>query len=264
MNTDLFDRYRTATTVAVAAVLSFVLGGGNTWANAPSINVGGIDQAGGTIKGVVKFDGKKAKRKPIRMNADAYCDKAHPGKKAKNERYVFGDNKTLQNVFVWVSKGLAGKSFSATGNAALDQTGCMYVPHVSGVMVNQDLDILNSDSTLHNVKMNSSNNGSFNEGMPVKGMVITKKFSKPESAIPIRCDVHPWMGAYLHVVEHPFFAVTQQDGTFEIRGLPAGDYELSVWHEFKKFAPDHKTISVSVGDGETKQVTVTYGPKKKK
>ncbi len=220
---------------------------------------------GGTIKGVVKFEGRQAKRKPIRMSADQFCAKAHKGKPARNERYVFGDNDTLVNVFVWVSKGLEGKDFPTPDQpAVLDQVGCVYVPHVSGVMVNQPLDILNSDNTLHNVKMNSSNNGSFNEGMPVKGMVINKKMAKPEMAVPFKCDVHPWMGAYVHVMEHPFFAVTGGDGSFEISGLPAGEYEVSVWHEFKKFAPDNETTSVTVADGATQEITVTYSPKKKK
>ena len=231
---------------------------------APS-HIGGIDQPGGIIKGVVKFDGRKAKRKPIRMSADAFCKQAHKGNPVRNQRYVFGDNDTLVNVFVWVSKGLEGKSIpDPSGQASIDQRGCMYEPHVAGVVVNQPLRILNSDNTLHNVKMNSSKNGSFNEGMPVKGMVINKSFGKPEAGIALKCDVHPWMGAYLHVVTHPYFAVSGGDGTFEIRGLPAGQYELSVWHEFKKFAPDKAKVSVNVGDGETKKVEITYGPKKKK
>jgi len=245
----------------IAAVCGFVPG----VAYGSPQNVGGVDQAGGTVTGVVKFEGRKANRKPIRMLADAFCAKAHTASPAMNQKYVFGDNDALVNVFVWVSKGLEGKPLpSVSGGAKLDQTGCMYAPHVSGVVVDQELEILNSDNTLHNVKMNSSANGSFNEGMPVKGMVIKKKFGKPETGIRLKCDVHPWMGAYLHVVAHPFFAVTGQDGTFEIKGLPAGDYEISVWHEFKKFAPDQASIQVTVGEGQSKQVAFTYRPKKKK
>ena len=249
-------------TILACLAMPFGLWSSLVWAEGG--NVGGVDQPGGVVKGIVKFDGRQAKRKPIRMSADAYCDKAHKGTKALNERYVFGDNGTLANVFIWVSKGLPGGTFATTGKGKLDQVGCVYTPHVSGIVVNQELDIINSDNTLHNVKMNSNNNGSFNEGMPVKGMVLTKKFGKPEQGILFRCDVHPWMGAYLHVVEHPFFATSGGDGTFEIRGLPTGDYELSVWHEFNKFAPDHEKINVSVTEGDTEEVTVTYSPKKKK
>ena len=262
MNTKCFMRRTVRGLLASLVLVYLVIPAGPV--SAGDVSVGGVDQPGGTIKGTVKFDGRKAKRKPIRMSADAYCDGAHKGGKALNERYVFGENDTLVNVFVWVSKGLVGNSASAEGKATVDQVGCIYVPHVSGVVVNQELDILNSDNTLHNVKMNSSNNGSFNEGMPVKGMVLTKKFAKPEMGISFKCDVHPWMGAYLHVMEHPFFAVSGQDGTFTIRGLPAGDYELSFWHEFDKFAPDQSTIKVSVQEGGTQEVVVTYGPKKKK
>ena len=264
MNTQRFMQHITGGLLGVIGLglVCLVISAAPVSAN--DVSVGGVDQPGGTIKGTVKFDGRKAKRKPIRMSADAYCNGAHKDSKPLNERYVFGDNDTLVNVFVWVSKGLSGSSVSAKGKARIDQTGCVYVPHVSGVTVNQELDIINSDNTLHNVKMNSSSNGSFNEGMPVKGMVLTKKFGKPEVGIPFKCDVHPWMGAYLHVVEHPFFAVSGQDGTFEIRGLPAGDYELSVWHEFDKFAPGQATIKVSIQEGGTQEVTVTYGPKKKK
>lgn len=226
------------------------------------LNVGGIDSAGGSVKGTVKFDGKQQPRKPIAMDADKFCVAAHT-EPARDEKYVFGDGDTLQNVFVYVSKGLEGKTFTPTAHAEIDQVGCTYVPHVMGVVVGQELLIKNGDDTLHNVKVNSQNNGNFNEGMPVKDMEIKKTFSKPEMALPFKCDVHPWMTAYVHVMEHPFFAVTQQDGTFEIKGLPPGEYELSVWHEFDRFVPDQNAVKVTVSEGAAAEVTFTYAPKKK-
>ena len=250
--------------VSAALALLAALAVSTASADESALNTGGTDQPGGTIKGVVKFDGRQAKRKPIRMAADPYCAGAHKDTKAFNERFVFGDNDTLQNVFVWVSKGLDGATHPApTRQAELNQHGCVYVPHISGIVAGQDLNILNSDSTLHNVNCQADNNASFNEGMPVQGMVITKKFAKPEMAIRLKCDVHPWMSAYLHVVEHPFFAVTQQDGTFEIKGLPPGEYEVSVWHEFKRFTPDQPTAKVTLDADQTQDVTFTYAPQKK-
>ena len=242
-----------AMSVMIAAVL--VVGVGGFAAVKPAW--------GGSIKGVVKFEGRQAKRKPIRMSADKYCDQAHKDQPASDERFVFGDNDALQNVFVWVSKGAEGKTFDPGEKRVIDQRGCVYHPHVSGVVVNQAFEILNNDNTLHNVKVNSKMNGSFNEGMPVKGMVLKKTFTKPEMAISFKCDVHPWMGAYVHAMAHPFFAVTGQDGGFEIKGLPAGEYEVSVWHEFDKFSPDRETATVTVQEGKAAEVNFTYSPKGK-
>jgi plastocyanin len=226
------------------------------------LNIGGVEGTGGTIKGTVKFNGKQAPRRPIRMNADPYCDKTHNADNpAMSELYVFGTGDTLQNVFVWVSKGLEGKEIPApSAPAVLDQQGCTYHPHVMGVVVNQPLEIINSDSTLHNVKCQPEKNAAFNEGMPVKGMKLTKKFEKPEVAVPFKCDVHAWMSSFVHVVPHPYFAVTQDDGSFEIHGLPPGKYEVSVWHEFNKFAPDKKSVEVEVKEGAAAEANFTYSP----
>jgi plastocyanin len=232
---------------------------------AAELNVGGIDQDGGTIKGVVKFSGRQAKRKRHRVDADAYCAHAHADKPLLKEKFVFGKDETLQNVFVYVSKGLEGKKFDPpTEKLTIDQKGCQYVPHVAGVVVDQTVEILNSDDTAHNVKLLSKKNGKQNNAMPAKGMVLKKKFGKAEMKVEYRCDVHPWMSAYVHVMEHPFFAVTQDDGTFTIRGLPPGKYELSVWHEFKVFKPDKPSVMVEVAAGKAAEVTFTYAPKKKR
>jgi hypothetical protein len=130
-----------------------------------------------------------------------------------------------------------------------------------GIVAGQPLTILNSDSTLHNVNVKPVKNKGFNQGMPVKGMKLEQKFAEAEMSIPFKCDVHPWMGATVHVVSHPFFAVTQQDGTFEITGLPAGKYTISVTHEFSRFAPDKEAQEVEVAEGKTAELTFTYAPK---
>lgn len=231
----------------------------------PKLNVGGIESTtGGSVKGVVKFNGDPKARNPVRMAADAFCVKAHT-EPPLEERYVWGANGTLQNVFVYVSKGLEGKEFPIpAGKPELDQSGCVYIPHVQGVVINQELLIKNNDATLHNVNMNSQLNGKFNIGMPAPGMKEIKKFAKAEMAMPFKCDVHPWMLAYVHVMPNPFFAVTQADGTFEIKGLPAGEYELTVWHELKAFAPESATAKVKIEEGKAAEVTFTYAPPAKK
>ncbi len=233
-------------------------------AAAQVLNVGGVPGgAGGTVKGVVKFEGKQVARKAIDMAADKFCTDSH-STPVLDERWVFGDNNTLQNVFVYVASGLEGKTVSAPADRKpeIDQVGCVYVPRVMGMIAGEELIILNGDNTLHNVNMKSTDNGNFNIGMPVKGMVEKRKFAKPEMGLTFKCDVHPWMGAYVHVLPHPFFAVTQKDGSFTIQGLPAGEYELKTWHEFSRFGPDAESYKVTVTEGGAAEVTITYAPKK--
>ncbi|MEE9211254.1 MAG: carboxypeptidase regulatory-like domain-containing protein [Phycisphaeraceae bacterium] len=234
-------------------------------AQPPVLNVGGVtDGSGGTIKGIVKFDGKQARRKPIRMDADPVCEAAHGDTPVLSERWVFGDNDTLQNVFVYVSAGLEGKSFDPPNKTpVLDQRGCVYAPHVMGVVAGQTILILNSDNTMHNVHATPKLNANFNQSQ-APSVKISATFEDPEMAIGVKCDIHTWMGAYIHVMEHPFFAITQQDGTFEIKGLPPGEYELRTWHEFNKFKPDQQVYKVTVEEGGAAEVTVTYSPPKKK
>jgi len=255
----------------VLVVLSVSLGlltEGNVTADdkeTKNLSIGGVARQGATIKGIVKFKGRQVKRRPIPMAADKHCAAKHANAPPLDERWVFGDNDTLQNAFVWISAGLEEKKFPVPKDKAiLDQIGCVYTPHVIGVVVGQELEIRNSDATMHNVNMNSRSNRSFNDAMPLKGMKFTKKFTKPELGMTLRCNVHPWMVAYAHVVEHPYFAVTGKQGTFEIRGLPPGKYTVSVRHEFSRFAPDKSSITLTVGGSDRKEVTFTYAPVSKK
>lgn len=246
---------------AVALTLPF---GGTILAqdNKPKLNVGGVEKAGtGSIKGIVKVVGEKRNRAPIRnMNVDAFCaqywrDKEQP----LSDTYVWGDNDTLQNVVVYVSKGLEGKEIPQLDKAAIiDQVGCIYTPHVLAVQTKQPVEIHNSDNTMHNVNFSSSGkNNPFNEAM-VKGVVLKKTFTETELGGNLKCNVHPWMGARLAVFDHPYFAVTQQDGTFEIRGLPPGEYEISTWHEVSVFKSDQPSYKVTVSADGVAEVTVTY------
>jgi plastocyanin len=231
-------------------------------------NVGGIEsKEGGTVTGVVRFKGTKPEAKPISEIAgsgsckECYKDKPLP----VHDTFVFGKNgndDTLANVLVYVSKGLEGKIFEPLKKpAVLDQVGCVYTPHVVAVMVGQTLEVRNSDATLHNVMCNPRNNPAFNVGMPVKDQVMEKVFKKPEMKINFRCFMHPWMSAYVDVLDHPFFAVTGPDGTFTIHGLPPGEYEVSVLHESTMLEPTPASAAVKVGPNEKKQIDFTYRPK---
>jgi plastocyanin len=208
-----------------------------------------------SITGKITFDGEVPIAEKIKMTADAFCTKAHGSEVAK-EDLVVGPDKGLQHVFVYVKEGIKGTYPVPTTPAQIDQQGCMYKPHVFGLVAGQPLEILNSDATLHNIHALPEKNEAFNLGMPVQGMKYTKKFDKPEVMVKIKCDVHGWMLSYAGVLPHPFFGVTGADGTFTIKDLPPGTYTVEAWHE--KLGT--QTQQVTVGDKEAKATTWTFKP----
>src|SRR3989442_6391359 len=157
---------------------------------------------------------------------------------------------TLGNVFGWVNSGLPDKQWPVPCTAVrLDQKGCMYEPHVFGVMANQDIEIANDDPTNHNIHPLPKDNKEWNESQPPKGDSKKKSFARQEVMIPVKCNVHPWMRAYIGVVGHPFFAVTGDDGTFTIKGLPPGTYTIEAWHE--KYGPNEMQVTVAPKEAKT-------------
>jgi plastocyanin len=209
----------------------------------------GVAFAASSITGTVTFDGKVPPLKPLTMDADPACAKKHSGP-VPNDMLVLGGGNTMGNIMVWVSKGLpAGKTWPAPKTpAVLDQKGCVYVPHVQGIMVGQPYRILNSDGILHNVNMLPKINRGFNKPMTAAVKETTVTFDKPEPMFHTKCDVHPWMSAYIGVFTHPFFSATGTDGKFTISGLDPGTYEITAWHE--KLGT--QTASVTIGANETK------------
>ena len=165
----------------------------------------------------------------IQMDADPVCTGLHT-EPVHTEKIVI-DGGGLANVFVYVKSGLTGSYPAPAEKAMLNQQGCQYSPHVSGIMVGQTLVIKNSDPTLHNVHALPKKNEEFNQGQPFQDMELEKTFDQAEVMVPFKCDVHPWMSSYMGVMDHPFFAVTGADGAFSIDGLPAGDYVIEAWHE---------------------------------
>jgi plastocyanin len=148
------------------------------------------------------------------------------------EDVIVNGNQTLKNVFVWVKAGLPEGTWPVpTTPAVLDQDGCMYTPRVLGVMINQPVRFENSDPTNHNIHPLPRVNREWNESQPPNGEAKLKQFDKPEVMMPVKCNIHPWMRAYIGVVDHPFFAVTGDDGYFTIKGVPPGKYRVEAWHE---------------------------------
>ena len=163
---------------------------------------------------------------------------------------VLGSGNTMGNIMVWVSKGLpAGKTWPAPKTpVVLDQNGCLYHPHVMGIMVGQTYKILNSDGVLHNIHALPKINPAFNRAMPPTVKEASATFEKPEAIFMVKCDIHPWMSAYVGVFTNPFFSVTSTDGKFTISGLDPGTYEITAWHE----RLGTQTASVTVGANDTK------------
>lgn len=184
--------------------------------------------ASARITGTVTFEGEAPKGK--KLNLPNGCNNTK-GDVYSNEVLV-KDGK-LQNVLVRITKGLEGKSFFdiPTQSEKLDQRGCLYWPRVLAVRVGQKVDFINSDPVFHNIKSVTTVNKSFNLPMPKKDQTISMTFDKPEIFLQSKCSIHPWMGAYIAVVDHPYFFVTKEDGKFEIKNLPSGKYTLEVWHE---------------------------------
>jgi len=213
------------------------------------------DKGTATVKGVVKFEGEPPVRRPVDFGAEEHCAGAHK-EPMLSETYIIGGAGGLANVFVQVKGGLTGWKFPApSGSKVLDQIGCNYVPHVLGLGVNQALLIRNSDPIMHNIHAFNLSTGKdeFNFAQTQKGAEATKKFPRPV-VLQVKCEVHGWMGSFVHVVKHPFYFVTGEDGAFALPGLPPGTYDIEAWHE--KLGT--KSSTVTVADGETKEIAFAF------
>jgi|ERR1043166_2656446 plastocyanin len=202
-----------------------------------------------TVNGTVKFDGTAPKPAKIDMSQDPGCKGTN---QAENIVVSGGD---LANVFVYVKDGLGNRTFDLPKDpVVLDQKGCQYHPHVLGVMAGQTVQIKNDDPTTHNIHPTPKDNREWNESQPPSSPALEKTFAREEIMLPVKCNQHPWMKMYINVVKSPFFAVTDKDGKYEIKGLPPGDYTLAFVHE-KLGEQDQK---VTVAPKETKTVDQSF------
>jgi len=209
----------------------------------------------GSVSGSVTLDGTPAKDKPINMSAEPYCAKAH-STPVTPPTVVVGDKGSLADVVIYVKDGLgASYTFTTpTDHVVLDQKGCMYDPHVLALMTGQTLEVKNDDQTTHNIHPTPKDNRDWNQSQPPGAAAIEQSFARPELAIPVKCNVHPWMKSYIFVFKNPYYAVTGKDGKFELKNLPPGTYTLTAWQE--KYGSVDQTVTISAK--ESKTVTFTF------
>jgi plastocyanin len=252
-------KQRITMTLGLAAALMFI-GCGEKEAPAPEETAAPtaeqappptpIDQSTvATVTGKVAFQGAKPKLARIMMDQDPACTQRHTGPVLAEDGAV-NDNGTLPNVFVYVKAGAEKYSFAAPSQPVeLDQDGCVYKPHVLGVMVGQTLSILTKDPTTHNIHPMPKDNREWNMSQAPNAAPLEQKFSRPEIMIPVKCNQHPWMKAYIGVTKHPFYAVTGSDGTFTIKGLPPGEYTIEAWTA--TFGTQEQKVTVGAKESKT-------------
>ena len=217
-------------------------GGGNTF---------DASKATATITGKIIYDGPKPT--PAKLPYTPECIQAH-GSAGMEENLIVSADNHLKNALVYVKSGAEKWTFPTPKDpVVLDQKGCDYLPHIIVVQTNQPLKIVNNDPFLHNIHPQPKNNPEFNMGQPVKGMEATKTFANAELAIPVKCDVHRWMSAWIPVLTNSLYNVSGDDGSYTIK-VPAGTYTLEAWHE--KLGT--QTQQVTVTDNDKKEVDFTF------
>jgi plastocyanin len=205
--------------------------------------------AQGAVSGTVKFTGTPPANPKIDMTEEPTCKSKYTG--AITEPVVTVNKGGLANAFIYVKTGLpAGAKHPAPATpVVIDQTGCLYKPRILGVMTGQGIEIRNSDAVLHNIKAVPKKNRGFNVSQPTAGMKTVKTFPTAELAVPFECNVHGWMHAKVFVMDNPYFAVSDDNGAFSIKGLPPGTYTLEAWHE--KLGTKTATVTVTATGGTT-------------
>lgn len=220
----------------------------------------------GSVEGFVRFEGEKKPRTVINLGNDSYCLKFYPDGQMLNERWVWGENDTLENVLIHVTAGLPALKWEAPKeDVILAIEGCRFVPHVTVMRQGQVIDFQSRDRTLHHTTVQSTLSPpiQFSHLQPGAPLMSWWMPEKSELGIYVKCDVHAWMNGYIHAMSHPFYDLTGKQGAFKIADLPAGEYELSLWHEVKAFRESVVPVKVRIEPGKTTRVDFTIKPGQK-
>lgn len=197
----------------------------------------------GSISGVIRYTGPHPARKTIDMRSEPACVEAHHGK-AVDESLVVSPHGELANAFIYIKSGLEGKHFETpAASVEIDQSGCWFHPRVIGIQIGQTLQVVNSDPVTHNIHPMAEVNREWNHSQGAGDPPINRRFLKREIMIPVKCNIHSWMHAWIGVADNPYFAVSKPDGTFAIPNLPPGAYTIAVWQE--KLGTQEQQVTVA-------------------
>ncbi len=228
----------------LALTIAVLMGGGMLlFANPPA--------GSGSISGKITYTGTPPKMKPIDMSKEPSCAKQH-ATPVLTENVATGPGNALQWVVVYLSAGEQESSVPSQAER-YDQKGCQYIPHVLPMVAAQELQIYNDDQTSHNIHPLAKVNSEWNKSQPAGSPPIDTKWEKPEF-IPVKCNIHPWMHGYFVVLKTAHYAVSGQDGSFEIKGLPAGKYTVTAWQE--QYGSQNQEVTIS--GSETKTANFTF------
>ena len=256
--------------IAATSLLSLASSCGGT--KTENDNTGGGEGGGkaytakgneGTITGKISYNGAAPEPKKIDTSADANCTSKSPN--LMTEEWVVKDGK-VANTFVYIKEGtladntkIGDYTFETPKTAVvLDQNGCHYKPHVLGVMVNQDISITNSDPTTHNIHFMPAKNPDWNQSQVSGAAPLVHKLLHAEVLAPVKCNQHPWMKSYVAAMKHPLFAVSAEDGSFTIKGVPPGKYTVVAWHEGGANGTE-KTMEVTVPASGSASADFAFG-----
>jgi plastocyanin len=208
----------------------------------------------GVITGEVRYQGTPPPPTMVDMSSAKDCAAQHTGPVSAGDVLVHDGE--VENAIVAITDGLGGRVFAVPETpVVIDQRGCLFVPRVAAAQVDQPIKFLNGDALAHNVHATPPKSSAWNFSLGLKGASRTLEIDEAQPVIPIKCDIHPWMQAYLGVYDHPYFMVTGADGAFTLRDVPPGTYTLEAWHE--RFGT--RTATVTLAPKETKTVTFTFG-----
>jgi hypothetical protein len=203
----------------------------------------------GKISGTVKLDGTAPHMRGIDMSKDPYCSKAHANSPAAMETVIVGKDNGLENVVLYISQGLSGDAANAKPSQVpvFDQKNCMYTPHVLAMDANQEFKVTTSDQTAHNIHPEPNpmtGNIPWNRSQPPGSPAITQSWKAEEVAIPVKCNIHPWMHGYFVVVKGPY-ATTNDSGAYTIENVPPGSYTVTAWQE--TYGTQTQKVTVAAG-----------------